>query len=139
LPNATRPGSLRDSVERLRKTGSFEKMASVLYGYISARDPQCDPLPASAVERFLCSCPPFHAYLLGFCAARYTRNLKPSQSTSMKAGALDTSMTVCLPYCDIFVTNDSRMQNCFKEIGLVAGLRLEVLSYDCLRRRVLPR
>jgi hypothetical protein len=136
---ATRPASLKESVERLRKTRSFEKMASVLYAFISARDPKRDPPPASAVERFLCACPPFHAYLLGFCAARYTRNLKPSQSTSMKAGALDTSMAVCLPYCDIFVTNDGRMQNCFKEIGVVAGLPLELLSYDCFRRRVVPR
>lgn len=132
---AIRPIGLTESVERLKKTGSFERMASALYEYISQRN----PLPASEVARFLCSCPPFHAYLLGFCAARYTRNLRSSQSTSMKAGALDTSMTVCLPYCAVFVTNDIHMQNCFKEVGLVAGLCLEVLSYDCLRRRVLPR
>jgi hypothetical protein len=135
---ATRPASLKESVERLKKTRSFEKMASVLYAYISARDPKRDPPPASAVERFLCACPPFHAYLLGFCAARYTRNLKPSQSTSMKAGALDSSMAVCLPYCDVFVTNDGGMQNCFKEIGAVAGLPLEVLSLDCCRQRLAP-
>lgn len=136
---ATKPASLNESVERLRKTGSFEKMASVMYGYISAGNLEHDPPPASAVERFLCACPPFHAYLLGFCAARYTRNLKPSQSTSMKAGALDTSMAVCLPYGDIFVTNDGPMQNCFKEIGVLAELPLEVLSYDCFRRRAVPR
>ncbi len=136
---ATRPASLKESVERLRKTGSFEKMASVLYAYISKRDFQRDPPPAPAAERFLRFCPPFHAYLLALCTARNTRNLKPSQSRRTKAEALDTSMAVCLPYCDVFVTNDGGMQNCFKEIGAVAGLPLEVLSLDCFRQRLAPR
>jgi hypothetical protein len=133
---ATRPANLSESVDRLRKTGSFAKMASVLYAYISDRDPRRDPPPALAVERFLRSCPPFHAYLLGLCAARYARNLKPSQGRSMKAGALDTSMAACLPYCHVFVTNDRGMENCFKEIGVTARLPAEVVPYDCFRQRL---
>lgn len=133
---ATRPANLGESVDRLRRTGSFAKMASVLYAYTSDRDPRSNPPPAMAVEQFLRSCPPFHAYLLGLCAARYSRNLKLSGSPSMKAGPLDTSMAVCLPYCNVFITNDIGMQNCFKEIGAVAGPTAEVLPYDCFRERL---
>jgi hypothetical protein len=133
---ATRPPSLNESVDRFRKTGSFDKMASILYAYISDRDPGRDPPPTPTVERFLRSCPPFHAYLLGFCAARYSRTLKRPQSPRMKAGALDTSMAACLPYCGVFVTNDRGMENCFKEIRSAAEMPVEVLSYDCFLRRL---
>lgn len=134
-PGATRPASLSESVERFRQSRSFDKMASVLYAYIAGRDPRREHPPATTVKHFLRSCPPFQAYLLGLCAARYTRNLKPTGLPSMRAGALDTSMTVCLPYCSVFVTNDIGMQNCFKEIGTIATFPAEVLSYDCFRRR----
>lgn len=132
-----RPASLRESIERLKKSGSLGKMASVLYAYLSERDPRRDPPPAPTVERFLRSCPPFHAFLLGLLAARYTRNLKPSHQPSMKAGALDTSMAVCLPYCSVFVTSDAAMGRCFNEVGHLAGLPAEVVSYDCFRQRVM--
>ena len=135
--SAQRPASLKESLERLRESVSFETMASRLYAYVAERDPKSDRVPASTVNRFLRACPPFNAYLLGLCAARYTRNLKPSDACSMKAGALDTAMAVCLPYCDIFVTNDCGMQKCFKEISAIAGLPVEVLSHDCFRQRLI--
>lgn len=132
---AARPASLGESIDRLRKSGSLGKMASALYAHVSERDPRHDPPPAAVVEHFLCSCPPFLAFLLGLCAARYTRNLKPSYQASMKAGALDTSIAVCLPYCHIFVTNDGGMRNCFKEIGRLASLPAEVMSYGRFHQR----
>lgn len=133
---AARPASLSESIERLKKSGSLGKMASVLYAHVSERDPRYNPPPAAAVENFLRSCPPFLALLLGLCAARYSRNLKLSQQPSMRAGALDTSTAVCLPYCHIFVTNDDGMQNCFTEIGRLAGLSVEVTSYNRFRQRL---
>ena len=135
-PGATRPASLSESVEWLKKSGTFDKMASVLYAHVSERDRRDDPSPTALVKNFLHSCPPFLALLLGACAARYTRNLKPSQQPSMKAGALDTSMAVCLPYCHIFVTSDGGMQNCFREIGQLASLVVEVTSYNRFRQRL---
>lgn len=136
-PGAIRPANLGESVERLRKSGSFDKMASVLYAYVSGQNPKSDPPPTSAVQRFLHTCPPFYALLLGLCAARYARNLKPSGNPNMKAGALDTSMATCLPYCQIFVTNDTGMRNCFKEVGHLADLRVRVTSYDRFRQLVI--
>ncbi|HVB32755.1 MAG TPA: hypothetical protein VNJ52_00060 [Patescibacteria group bacterium] len=134
---ATRPASLGESVERLRKSGSFDKMASALYAYVSERDPRNDPPLAAVVENFLRACPPFLALLLGLCAARYTRNLKAPQRPSIRAGALDTSMAVCLPYSSIFVTSDAAMERCFKEVGHLARLPVEVVSYDWFRQRVM--
>lgn len=135
-PGAKRPANPGEFLERLRMRGSFDKMASALYAYVSERNPRHDPPPAAAVEHFLRSCPPFLAFLLGLCVAWYARSLKPSERPYMKAGALDTSMAVCLPYCHIFVTNDDGMQNCFTEIGRLAGLPVEVTSYNRFRQRL---
>jgi len=39
-------------------------------------------------------------------------------------------MSVCLPYCHKFVTNDGEQEKCLREVSSVADLGTDVLSYD---------
>jgi hypothetical protein len=50
---------------------------------------------------------------------------------------VDLLVSVYLPYCRVFVTNDHDQEACLLEMAAVASLDTEVLSYDDFRNRLL--
>jgi hypothetical protein len=46
-------------------------------------------------------------------------------------------MSVYLPYCRVFVTNDHDQEASLREMAAVANLDKEILSYDNFRGRLL--
>ena len=79
----------------------------------------------SAVPRLI------HALLMSY----YNHSLRDRQiGEKFSAGGNDMFMSVCLPYCHKFITNDDEQEKCLREVSAVADLGTEVLSYDAFCR-----
>jgi len=55
----------------------------------------------------------------------------------MKTGRNDTFMATYLPLCDEFVTDDGGQLACFREVVSLAGLNVDVRSYQDFRKTLL--
>ena len=55
----------------------------------------------------------------------------------LDAGSNDLFMSVYLPYCDRFVTDDEGQHKSLREVVSVAGLETEILSYDDFCKSIL--
>ena len=82
-------------------------------------------------------CPPFMMMVLAAAMAQYKRAIVEIPKKKQRAGRVDLLMSVYLPYCRVFVTNDHDQEACLKEMATVAGLDREILSYDDFRNRLL--
>lgn len=80
--------------------------------------------------QFLEVCPPFRAFNHAMHMANYDRSVRHKNDECFKSGANDLFMAICLPYCNIFVTNDRKQGKCLREIASVSGLETEVVFYD---------
>ena len=122
-------GSVAELVTQLQTGGAFWTLAANLYSRV-ARKPADD----STIRRFAAECPPFYALMIALCAAQYERCVRPPRvSPSLRAGRNDTFVSVCLPYCHQFVTNDPGQLQCFKEVVSIGGLDVTVRSYQEFR------
>jgi hypothetical protein len=69
-----------------------------------------------------------------FSAAVLVRSLDKGSAAGEKfqAGRNDVFMSVYLPYCDQFVTAEEKgeQEKCLRQIVNLAGLEMQVLSYD---------
>jgi len=73
--------------------------------------------------------------MLALCAAQFDRCVRPQNvGPSLRAGRNDTFMSVCLPYCDNFVTDDPSQLACYREVLSIAGLDVVVSSYEGFRK-----
>lgn len=125
-----RPASVSELVARLQVDGgAFWTLARDLFRRVAE-----SPAEGATIQRFVEQCPPFHALLVALCAAQYDRCVRPpGTGPSLRAGRADTLMSVCLPYCNQFVTNDPRQLECFREVVSICGLDVVVRSYQEFR------
>lgn len=128
------PASVSELVTRLQKPeGAFWNMAQKIYDRVAAR-----AADDATIRRFTDACDPFRAMMIAIVAAQFDRCMKPSNGgPSLRAGRTDTFMAIYLPYCDEFVTSDPRQLECFKEVALIARLRVSVRTYEDFRRGLL--
>ncbi len=92
----------------------------------------------ATIQRFMEECDPFRALANAFFVAAFDKCVRPPRSaTSFRPDPGDTLMSVCLPYCDHFVTNDTRAGGqlaFYQEVCSLAGLKhLAVQPYDEFR------
>lgn len=126
---AVRPASAAELIERLQTGGAFWKLAENLYSRVAKR-----PFDTAKVRQFFDACPPFHALMVALFVAQYDRCIRPQNvGPSFRSGRNDTFMSVCLPYCEQFVTNDLRQLRCFKEVVSICELKVAVRSYEEFR------
>ena len=124
------PTSVAEWVAQLQvEGGPFWTFARKLYKYVAKK-----PVDEPAIRRFVAECPPFHAWMIALCAAQWDRCLRPPNvRPSLRSGRNDTIMSVCLPYCQQFVTNDSGQLECYKEVVSICGLDVNIRSYEEFR------
>ena len=98
----------------------------------------CKDASEEAVITFFMTCPPFRALSYAYLMSQY-HSLLRNKHTGEKFGAgwNDLAMSIYLPYCDQFVTNDGEQEKCLREIAAVDNLATAVLSYDDFRNTLL--
>ncbi len=102
------------------------KMGKWLYDPVAKSD-----VNEAAIKEFIAACPPFRALIHALLMSYYNHSLRNRQiGEKFAAGGNDMFMSVCLPYCHKFVTNDGDQEKCLREVSAVADLGTEVLSYD---------
>jgi hypothetical protein len=85
------------------------------------------------VGEFVSICEPFQAYLHAYHMGRYDLALRdPHLGERFQSGRNDLHMSVYLPYCDEFVTDEKKGEHarCMKEIVSVTGLPTNILTFD---------
>lgn len=124
------PTSVSELVARLQvEGGAFWILAGNLYARAAKSAPD-----ERTIRRFVGECPPFNALMIALCAAQYDRCIRPqNEGPSLRSGRNDTFMSVCLPYCEQFVTNDTRQLRCFEEVISICKLRVVARSYEEFR------
>lgn len=129
-----RPEKFADFVKVLQKPGGAFWTG---YGHkFYARNVGTKPDEAR-VRDFADRCPPFLMMTLAAVMAQYERAIVSAPPPKKRAGRVDLLMSVYLPYCRIFVTDDRDQGRCLRDMGAVAGLETEVLSYKTFRGRLL--
>jgi hypothetical protein len=89
-------------------------------------------VPDDAI-RFAELCPPFNSLILGIAQSEYSRVHDPSLNEEQRkksAGRADTYMSVYLPYCRFFVTNDAGQFSSLAPTASRAGLKADVIMYS---------
>jgi hypothetical protein len=124
------PGSVSELVSRLQiEGGAFWGQARNLYERAAGK-----PVDEAVIRRFIAACPPFRALMVALCAAQYDRCIRPQNvGPSLRSGMNDTFMSVYLPYCQRFVTNDSGQLRCLREVASICQLDVAVQSYEEFR------
>jgi hypothetical protein len=85
----------------------------------------------ATVKEFMSVCPPFRALVYAMFIPWYDTAVRDySVADRLNAGSNDLFMSVYLPYCDWFVTDDPGQEKALREVALAAGLETEILSYD---------
>jgi hypothetical protein len=128
------PTSVAEWVAQLQpKGGPFWTFARKLYEYV-AKKPADEP----TIRKFVAECPPFHAWMIALHAAQWDRCLRPPNvGPSLRSERNDTIMSICLPYCNQFVTNDHRQLACYREVVSICRLDVIVCSYEEFRSGLL--
>lgn len=117
--------SLLEVIELERSNGALWKHGASLYG--RASDVQIDE---EGICGFISKCPPFHALLVSFCVAQFHRCVRDLRATAeYNAGMLDLMMSVYLPYCKVFVTNDEGQSRALDAIANEIGISTRVQPY----------
>jgi hypothetical protein len=91
----------------------------------------------AAIRAFYDGCEPFRALIAAVVVAQYDRCVKRDGEPSMKTGRNDTFMATYLPLCDEFVTDDAGQLACFREVVSLAGLKVDVRSYQDFAKTLL--
>lgn len=124
------PSGVSELVAQLQVGGgAFWTLAANLYARVAKSAPD-----EQTIRRFVEQCPPFNALMVALCAAQYDRCIRQQNGgPSLRSGRNDTFMSVCLPYCEQFVTNDARQLRCFEQVISICGLNVTLRSYDEFR------
>jgi hypothetical protein len=130
----TRPATFLDLVRGLQGSGgAFWSFGIELYGGVAENQPD-----EETIRKFLDECPPFRCIVLAICIAQYEHCIRePNSGPSLRAGRCDLFMSVYLPYCDQFITDDALQQRCLAEIASVGNVRVAVRSYRDFRNCLL--
>ncbi len=90
-------------------------------------------ITVSDVKQFVDVSPPFKAHIYGIAYTAYSRIHDPSLNSKQRAssaGRVDTFMTLYLPYCRYFVTNDNGQFDCHKKVASKLGNVTDVFMYE---------
>jgi len=130
----TRPATFPDLVHRLQvKGGAFWSFGKELYRGVAKSRPN-----EETIRKFFDECPPFRCIVLAICLAEYERCIRePNSGPSLRAGRADLFMSVYLPYCDQFITDDPAQQRCLAEIASMGNVDVAVRSYGDFRNCLL--
>jgi len=129
-----RPVTFAEFVEILQRPGG-----AIWTGYgrnFYARNVAAEPDEAK-IRDFAGRCPPFLMMILAAAKAQYERAIVETPRRRKRAGRVDLLMSVYLPYCRVFVTNDDDQELCLREMAEVADLETEILSYEDFRSSLL--
>jgi hypothetical protein len=126
------PRKLSEKTEALQvEGGAFWIQAATLCSRIAKH-----PYDEATVRSFVGQCPPFRTLMVALFAAQYDRCIRThSSGPSLRSGRNDTFMSVSLPYCNTFVTNDLGQLACYREVASLAELDVDVSRYDVFRNR----
>ena len=125
LPITERPSCYRDVAAIMSEDqDSVWKLAQGLYRRASGTGID-EPL----AKAFLQACPPCRALCIGQMLGVYSSSLRGSKD-GRPAGLADLLMSVYLPYCDQFVTNDPGQRNALTEVANCTGISCRVLLFD---------
>lgn len=83
------------------------------------------------VNNFTSICPPLRSLVYALFVPWYNVAVRSyHKGEKLDAGNNDLFMSVYLPYCDRFVTNDTGQEKALREVAAAANLDTEILSYD---------
>jgi hypothetical protein len=121
------PTTFQPAISRLEKSGrSVWAAAERFYDRVTKRDTD-----DATVEEFMNICPPFRALVYAMFIPWYDEWIRDYQTgEKVKAGSNDLFMSVYLPYCDTFVTDDGDQEKSLRAVATAAGLETKVLSYE---------
>jgi|ERR1700722_12055061 len=130
------PTSFRPAMSRLE---SLEGGGAVMYTarqlYNRATRPVADD---SVIKEFVDHCPPFRALVYAIFVPWYNTAVRDYRAgEKLDAGHNDLFMSLYLPYCDWFVTDDEGQEKSLREVAAHAGLETEILPYDKFCGRLL--
>jgi hypothetical protein len=129
-----RPASFAEFVNILQRPGGAFYTG---YGYKFYTKNVANEPDETKIRDFTNRCPPFQMMVLSAVMAQYKRAIVKIPRKKKRAGRVDLLMSVYLPYCRAFVTNDHDQEASLREIAAVANLDQEILSYDDFRSRLL--
>jgi hypothetical protein len=121
------PTTFQPAISRLQKSGrSVWAAAERFYDRFTKTDTD-----DATVEEFMSVCPPFRALVYATFVPWYHEWIRDYQAgEKLKAGANDLFMSVYLPYCDTFVTDDDDQEKSLRAVASASDLETKVLSYD---------
>jgi hypothetical protein len=121
------PTTFQPAIARLEKSGrSVWAAAERFYDRFTKTDTD-----DATVEEFMSVCPPFRALVYAMFIPWYHEWIRDYQTGErLKAGTNDLFMSVYLPYCDTFVTDDDDQERSLQAAATAAGLETKVLSYN---------
>jgi len=113
--------------------GAFGSIGAGMYERVAGHRPAEEKIRSFAAE-----CPPFMALQLGMVHAQYDWSITDKQvKREKRVGRLDMFSAIYLPYCNLYITDDSEQRRCLSEIAVAANLPVEVLSFASFRSRLL--
>jgi hypothetical protein len=118
------PSSYAEFISELQEPGgSFWSFEAGMYKHVTGV-----VLDEESIRRFIVACPPLRA-------AHYERCIRDLRiGPSLRAGRYDLFMSVYLPYCDQFVTDDDKQRKSLQEVTSVGGVATQVRAYKEWRR-----
>jgi hypothetical protein len=119
-----RPESAAQLEEIFKKPGGhYWGLAANLYE--RAIDKRVDE---NTIRKFIDACPPFKALMSALTVGLFDRCV-PAEIDDTRAGRNDLFMSVYLPYCEQFISNDHSQQKALRQVVSLAGLETKVRWY----------
>jgi len=125
----TPPTALRTALSRLESLGDGGSVLSAARRFydLAAKT----SIDETTIKEFMARCPPFRALVYAIFVPWYNTAVRDYlKGEKLDAGNNDLFMSVYLPYCDWFVTDDAGQEKSLREIAAHTGLATEVVSYD---------
>jgi hypothetical protein len=125
----TPPANFRPAISQLENGDDgrvVSNAAKRLYDHVAKID--TDEVIA---KDFMGACPPLRALVYAMFIPWYNTAVRDYLAgEKLDAGNNDLFMSVYLPYCDWFVTDDGGQEKSLRAVAAHAGLETEILSYD---------
>ncbi len=125
----SRPRSAAEFVSWLQvEGGAFWGIGRDFYGRLTKRAPS-----EERIRRFAEVCPPIRALLMAIFVSVYHLSVREVGKRHPEPQRNDMFMSVYLPYCDEFVSDDRDQQKCLAEVASLAGLNVRVCWFKEFR------
>ncbi len=121
------PTMFQPTISRLEKAegGSIQAMAQSYYDRVTETNSD-----AGTVEEFMRVCPPFKALIYAMFVPWFNNAVRdPVTGEDLDAGSNDLYMSVYLPYCDKFITDDWGQARSLRAVASAVGLETQILWY----------